>query len=341
MRTLKQDNKKEFGFSQRLSFQEHELDNAPIVPKPVEYEDIDRSVIEFFDKSLNINDNEGNKLPLFTLFSNQRFTEYSQTWEHTDDDGNLLMNFKTINRENSPHWGQLYGGGYSIPGNNRFTLAMREILDDTGVECYEVTSMSQPLQIDLKYTISVITSRYETLNEFNTKMNQLFSSKQCYIRPNGHYMPMLLENIDDNSDYTINERKFFIQSAIVSVMGYVIPKDDIKIELVPKRHTYSINLDKINKTYVSMDFDNDDDDNFDLKVDFKAGTRKVSFSVEDDMYIKLVDKVNANKINIKINDTEVQSDGNIKVMANDEIKINIIQPRARKNSSLIFSGELI
>lgn len=339
MRTLKQENTRDFGFSRRLSFQEHELDNAPIVPIPVEYEDIDSAVIEFFDKRIDINDDNGRRFPLFTMFSNHRFSEYSQTWEHTDEDGNLMMGFKTINRENSPKWGNLYGGSFNIPGNNRFTVALREIIDDTGVECYEVTSMSQPLQIDLKYTVSIITSKYELLNEFNTMLNKLFASKQCYIRPNGHYMPMLLDGIDDNTDYTVNERKFFIQTASVTVMAYIIPKDDIKVEKAPKRRTLSTNINNIDRAYVEMDFN--EGDTFELKVDFLHGSKKVMFSVEDDMYIQLVDKVNANKITVKVNDSEVRYDGRIKVTSGDDVKINIIQPKPSKKSRLVFSGILI
>jgi len=340
MRNLKMDNKKEFGFGRRLSFQEHVLNNTPIVPQPVEYEDIDREIIDFFDKNLEMTDIEGNKIPMFTLFSNQRFSEYSQTWEHTDKDGNLLMNFKTLNRENAPQWGKLYSGGYSIPGDNRFTLCMREIIDDTGIECYEVTSMSQPLQIDLKYTLSIITSRYEALNEFNTRVNKLFSSRQCYVRPNGHYMPMLLDSISDNSDYTINERKFFIQSAVITLMAYVIPKDDIKIQIVPKRKYATLHLDKTNKTYVSMDYDDDNND-IELKIDFDLGVRKVNFGIEDNMIIRLDKKTNANRIIMKINDDEVDISGKIRVHEGDDVKISIVQPKATRKSQLIFSGMLV
>lgn len=339
MRKLKLDNKKDFGFGQRLSFQEHELANAPIVPQPVEYEDIDREVVDYFKKNLEIIDVDGNKIPLFTLFSNQRFSEYSQTWEHTDKDGNLMMNFLTLNRENAPQWGKLYSGGYSIPGNNRFTLCMREIVDDTGVECYEVTSMSQPLQIDLKYTINIVTSKYEALNDFNTKINQMFSSRQCYVRPNGHYMPMLLDNISDNSDYTINDRKFFIQSAAITLMGYIIPKDDMKIELVPKRKYATLHLDRTKKTYVSMDFN--DNNNVGLKIDFDLGVRKVNFGIEDDMIIRLDKKINANRIIMKINDDEVDISGKIRVHEGDDVKISIVQPKATRKSQLIFSGMLV
>ena len=88
----------DYGDGQRLSFQENELANAPIVPNPVEYEDIDNAFCNYFKDNLTIVDEEGKKFNIYTFFSSQRFSEFSQTWGHDDADGNLLMNFFTILR---------------------------------------------------------------------------------------------------------------------------------------------------------------------------------------------------------------------------------------------------
>lgn len=327
-----------FGDGQRLSFQEDVLNNEPIIPRPVEYEDIDRSVVELLEKKLVITDNEGKELPLYTLFSNQRFTEYTQTWSHTDEDGNLLLDFKTLTRENAPQWGTLYSGAHSIPGHNRFTLCMREIIDDTGVECYEVTSMSQPLQIDLKYTIGIVTSRIETINEFNKNLNALFYSKQCYIQPNGYYMPTILETVNDNTDYTIDGRKFFIQTGVINVLAYIIPKDDIKVQLVPKRKSLSIMQDKQPKTFVSIDFDDNNESK--LKINFRAGVNKVTFDIDNEMSIKLLEKINANGIKMRINDNDVDINGELHLEEGDTIKISIKQPKQKSISKLIFDAKI-
>ena len=106
---------KQYGDGQRLLHQENELMNTPLTPNSVEYEDIDISVINFFDEKINISDDNGNKIPIFKLLSNQRFSEYSQTWEHTDEDGNLLTNFKTINREINPNWNSARNGVVVYP----------------------------------------------------------------------------------------------------------------------------------------------------------------------------------------------------------------------------------
>jgi len=340
MRNLNMD-RTDYGDGQRLSFQENELANSPIVPNPVEYEDIDNAFCNYFKDNLTIVDEDGKKFNIYTFFSSQRFSEFSQTWGHDDADGNLLMNFFTISRDNNPNWGTLQGGAFNIPGNNRFTVLMREVLDDTGVECYEITSMSQPIQVDIKYRLSLVTGKFKYLNEFNTKMNYMFSSKQCYLCVNGHYMPMTLENISDSSDYTIDGRKFYLQSMDIELKAYIIAKDDIKVELVPKRKKVTTNLKAYDKSIVTMEFDDDDEDKFVLNIKFNKQTTKVNFKPGDKMKLKFVKKKNANKLVIKINDEEIDINSDITVDPDDDISIKITQPVGTESSEIIFNGEII
>lgn len=331
---------KQYGDGQRLLHQENELMNTPLTPNSVEYEDIDISVINFFDEKINISDDNGNKIPIFKLLSNQRFSEYSQTWEHTDEDGNLLTNFKTINREINPNWGTIHGGMSNIPGNRKFTVLMREIIDDTGVECYEITSMTQPLSVDLIYTLTFVTTKFELINEFNTKIIDLFKSKQCYVYPNGHAMPMLLENINDESNYEIDGRKFYNQVINFKLLSYIIPKDSIKVELKPKRKPIKTNMDKFLKTYVDMEYDDNGID-FKLNVRLNPYVSKVSFQLYEKVKLSLDNKYNANKITVKVNDDVVNSNDNIFVNELDDVNIKIIKPSPSKYSQLIFKGKFL
>lgn len=330
-----------YGDGRRLEFQENELKNAPIVPNPVEYDDIDRAVFDFFRDNVTMVDDSGNKVPTFRLFSNQRFTEYSQTWQHTDKDGNLLMNFKTVSRENNPQIGQLHGGKYNIPGRNRFTLCMRETVDANGIACYEITSMSQPVSTDLTYTIGFVCSKMDKLNDFNIQMNQLFQSRQCYIQVNGHYMPMTLESIGDDSRYSVDDRKFFNQSATVRLMAYVIPKDDIKVELKPKRVSAKMSFEGHPKTYVSMDFDTGSETNFRLNVKYGKGVNVAKFQVEDQMSVFLGGKENANSVRIYVNDDECDTGSKILLHPEDYVSVYIVSPNRTIPSSVYFVGEIL
>lgn len=222
------------GNHQRFLLQMETLEHNFYLPNPVEHEDIDDAFIEFVDTEIGLVAH-GEKVPTYTLFSNHRFSEFSQTYGHTDEDGNLLMDFKTVGRENNPKQGTGQDGLFNIPGHRRYTVGIRSVLDDNGTEHYEVSSMEQPIAMDLVYTVSYITADFAKLNDFNLCINKIFKSMQYYISPNGHQMPLYLDDLSDQTEYSIDNRKVFIQSATILLKGYVVPKDTLHIEKFPKR----------------------------------------------------------------------------------------------------------
>lgn len=90
------------GNAVRIGYQNRILEKAPIFPKPLEYDDIDKAIFDFVDTLIPIVV-DGKLIPTYTLYSNQRFSEYTQMWEHSDENGNLYLNFKTVNREKILH----------------------------------------------------------------------------------------------------------------------------------------------------------------------------------------------------------------------------------------------
>ena len=164
-------NKKQvpFGKQVRLGYQKKILDKSVVFPKPLEYDDIDKAVFEFVENEIDIAV-DGEKVPTYTLYSNQRFSEYSQMWEHSDENGNLYLNFKTVNRDKNPSFGGNQGNLWNVPGNRRYTLLQKDVLDDNGTESIEIYSMSQPYTVDLTYTINFITVTLENLNVFISKI---------------------------------------------------------------------------------------------------------------------------------------------------------------------------
>jgi hypothetical protein len=275
-----------------------------------------------------------------TLYSNQRFSEYSQSWKYTDSNNNLLLNFKTVNRENNPQYGKIQAGLWNIPGERFYTMKKTLALDDNGSESLLLLKMKQPVAIDLMFKLSIFSTKYSSLNTFNTLINKKFAARQCYIRPNGHYMPMTLDNIDDSSDYTIDGRKFYIQSSEINIMAYIIPRDDLKVELIPKRRKVTSSLKEYEKTFVSMDFDDGDENKFILDIKFNKGVSKASFSLDDAMYLEFFEKKNANKVVMKINDEEVDINSRIRICPGDDVVIKIVQPIPTKSSEIIFNGVL-
>ena len=206
--------------------------HADYMPKTVKYEDIDVSFKEWVDENIDISQ-DGIKLPTMVLYSNQRFSEYLQTWKYTDDNNNIRLNFKTVTRENNPNHGTILGDTYNIPHNKFYNFKSIQAIDDNGKRYRIDYKMKQPTAVDLVYKISIMTNRYVTLNEFNETIHKVFNGKQSYICPNGHYMSIVLENISDESEYNIEDRQFFSQNFTVKVRGYILKEDDFRVEENP------------------------------------------------------------------------------------------------------------
>lgn len=209
------------------------LDNSKFTPSTVTYKDIDADFKRWVEEDLRIVTTDGRIFPTMTMFSNQRFSEYSQTWSFTDEDNNLLMNFKTITRENNPQYGKIQNGYWNIPGERFYIMKRDIVLDDNGTESIRTISMRQPVAIDMNYKLNIFTTKYQYLNDFNTMINRAFAARQVYIRPNGHYMPMVLESISDESQYNIDDRQFYSQSYTIKALCYIITDEDYRISEHP------------------------------------------------------------------------------------------------------------
>ena len=330
-----------YGKDRHRSYPKTILQDAPIFPKPLEYEDIDNAMFNFVDEYIPMVI-KGKSTPTFTLYSNQRFSEYSQSWEHTDEDGNLLMNFKTISRENNPKPGENQGGYWNIPGNKRHTLLIRDVLEDNGEEAYEIYSMGQPFAVDLTYRISIITDLFENINAFNQKINGLFKARQCYIRPNGHFLPVILEDINDNTEYTISERKFYNQTVTVKVMAYIISEDDFKIEKKPKRIKLFMQGDvRRPKPEINIDeFFNDKigHTEIELTIDFQAFHTKTNFDIDTDFIVERTELYNVRNYRLSVNDTPYYTDKGFTLKNGDNIKIFINHLDPNEMAQLKFIG---
>lgn len=291
---------------------------ADYMPKTIGYEDIDKTFKEWVENEFNIVQ-DGIKLPTMVLYSNQRFSEYMQTWQFTDENNNVRLNFKTVTRENNPSHGTIIGDTYNIPGDRFYTFKSIDAIDDSGKRYRIDYKMKQPVAVDLSYKVSIVTNRYVTLNEFNEKIHQIFKSKQSYISPNGHYMSMILENISDESEYNIDDRQFFSQHFTVKLRGYILNEDDFKVEENPIATLSFINGDdgkRIKPTIELSEYDPcvnehneivkkiDIDVNFSFRPPCKGKTK---FTIDEDFILTGVtfnenSNVYQNNIELYIND---------------------------------------
>lgn len=331
------------GYPRRAGYSKEILYKEPDFPKPLEYADIDAAMNEFVNKGIELTDSEGRRIPTYTLYSPQRFSEYSQTWEHTDEDGNLLMNFKTVTRTGDGKSGSQQGGYWNIPNGRYYTLFRKTVLDDDGSEHIEVYSMRQPVAVDLSYRINFVTNTFEMINEFNMRIQQLFASKQCYIRVNGRYLPMTLEEVNDETEYSIENRKFFVQSIVIKVMGHIVRKDDYKVSKFAKEpRIYNEQLKKKRKVNVEVEEYPLQPElkhvTVDINISFEPFSSNVEFDMDDEVEIQSSVKDNIRQYRMHINGVPMAGTDKFKLKNGDNVKIKIFQIDSSKSAKITFKG---
>ena len=330
-----------YGNMVKKSYQKTILEKAPVFPKPLEYDDIDKAVFDFVDKQIDIVI-DGVLIPTYTLYSNQRFSEYTQMWEHSDEFGNLYLNFKTVNRDKNPSFGGNQGELWNIPGQRKYTLLQREVLDDNGTESYEIHTMKQPYAVDLSYTINFITTTVDNLNQFNQKINKLFAARQYYIRPNGHFIPMVIDEISDETSYSISDRKFYVQSVTIKLMAYIIEKNDFEVKKYPKRTNLSLNGDKYKKNQPCVEVEEVENPyknkTLNVNITFEPYHNKLEFEFDTDMKVEKVYTENVRNFRIMINDTLYYTEKGFKLHNEDNVRIQITPLNTEQECFIQFIG---
>lgn len=223
-----------FGTEQRRNMSKLILEHGTPFPLSVDYSDIDSTMFKWVEDNIKIV-YYGKRLPVYKLYTTQRLSEYIQKWDKQDDAGNPIINFLTITRDLNPQKGESQGNYFNIPGHKDFAMFYVPVLQENGTEAYDKYTMKQPTQVNFLYTVSIVSNKMDIINEMNELMHYEFNAIDCYISPNDHPMSMTLEDISDESEYTVDDRKYYSQSYKIKVRGYIIRKEDYKVERIPSR----------------------------------------------------------------------------------------------------------
>lgn len=302
-----------FGYERRKNLTKEVVQDATPLPMPLEYEDIDKEFIRWVDEDLKMNF-DGVNLPTYTFLSNQRFSEYLQSWQNVDEKKNLVLNFKSITRENNPKSGTIVGDTKNIPGSPDFLMKRVPAVGKAGNRYFIEYRTKQPIPIDLIYTVSVFTNKYELLNKFNQLVNSKFQAIDCYIRPNGHFIPMKLDDISDESEYSIDNRRFYSQSYAITVMGYIMPKEGFSTVEVPYLTFDIFDGSEKKKTYAEIEelpCKEDEDlpygyENVLLTVNIPSCSNKGKFVIDCDFKATAIKLTNVKYFKLFVNDTRIE-----------------------------------
>lgn len=198
------------------------------LPKSILHEDLDRGFLDFVKNELRVV-TDGKVVPVVDiLITTQNWAQFTQTWNINDLDKNVSVPVITTVRNPEVKYGTLPSLQYTIPNRKQFFYAMVPNWDN-GVKGMDVYTIPQPVPVDIKFSIKIICNRMRELNALNKVIIEKFSSRQAYTQIKGHYIPIIMDDLQDESVTEIEKRKYYIQSYNFTMMGFLMDENEFQV----------------------------------------------------------------------------------------------------------------
>lgn len=203
----------------------------PYLPDTILHDDLDRGMLDYVEKNFKVI-SDGKKIPMIPrILTIQRWGELTNTWEYVDEEGNIQIPFISVVRKPDVQPGTNPSVQRTIPDRLRFHYATVKKQDSNGMLGADVYKIPQPIAVDISYDVSIVCNKFRDLNRFNKMVMQNFCSRQDYTIIKGHYVPLILERIEDNTPMdTIDGRRFYIQNYQFLLLGFLIDSDEFEVK---------------------------------------------------------------------------------------------------------------
>jgi hypothetical protein len=200
------------------------------LPDSILHDDLDKGFLDYVTKNFQIV-SDGNKIPIINkILTVQRWGEFTQTWTFTNDDGNIELPFVAIVRKPDVQPGTNPSVQRTIPDRHQFYYASVPTWNGTtmGADIYKIP---QPVPVDITYDVTIVCNKFRDINKFSKIVLQNFSSRQDYTQVKGHYIPLILDKIEDNTPMdTLEGRRFYIQNYTFTMLGFLIDSEEFEVK---------------------------------------------------------------------------------------------------------------
>ena len=314
-------------------------EDGTYLPKSLLHADLDRGFLDFVKDGLKTVV-EGKTVPMVdVLITTQNWAQFVETWDFENIDKNVEPPFITVIRTPEVKYGNNPAVMYNIPNRRLYYYAKVPTWDGQrhGMDIYKIP---QPVPVDIKYTVVIVCNRMRELNKFNQIVLEKFSSRQSYQTIKGHYIPIINDEITDESIMDLEKRKVYIQKYTFTMMGFLIDEDQFEVQPAVTRIFQIYETEsKIKKrkpkkevpnspqtatfTYSDIDAEKEETFHYTVNMRFMASENVDSYSVfingdyyGDDVVVVLVN-------------------------SGDVIKITINKDNPSEQSSIVFNEELL
>lgn len=202
--------------------------DGTFLPKSLLHADLDKGFLDFVKEELKTVV-EGKTIPMVDIIvTTQNWSQFTETWNFQNIDKNVEPPFITVVRIPEVKFGTNPALLYNIPNRRQYFYAQVPTWDGqrNGMDVYKIP---QPVPVDITYQVKIICNRMRELNQFNKIVLEKFASRQAYSIIKGHYIPIVMNNISDESVMELEKRKYYIQNYEFTMLGFLIDEDEFEV----------------------------------------------------------------------------------------------------------------
>jgi hypothetical protein len=272
------------------------------------------------------------------LITTQNWSQFTETWNFQNIDKNVEPPFLTVVRTPEVKFGTNPAILYNIPNRKLYFYAQVPTWDGQR-QGFDIYRIPQPVPVDITYSVKIICNRMRELNQFNKIVIEKFASRQAYTVVKGHYIPIVMGEISDESVTDIEKRKFYIQSYSFTLLGFLIDEDEFEVSPAINRVLQVVEVDeRITKRQKS----NEINKNTSLDVVFITGNTVVNqiFNYTTDLIVQ--DTRNIDNYDVYLNDNYYGSNLNkLQINTNDVLKLEVVKTNPSLESIITLSSKII
>lgn len=216
-----------YGFDRIEALMVHTDEKTNYLPRSIKFEHIDQEINDYIETGELLLTIDSEKVPVFYL-ENERWGEFAKTWKFMDGDKNVPTPYITIRRTGKEP-GTRLGTKWRIPQGKTFRYLDVPILDEGQIINLRF-KIPEPTNVDLLYEVSLFTKYRVDVNSFDETMFPNFASRQGYVFPKGHPMPVHLESTDEaNTIENVDGDRFYVSKYKLRVLGYIQKEEEFEI----------------------------------------------------------------------------------------------------------------
>ena len=315
-------------------------EDGTYLPKSVLHADLDRGMLDFVKENLKVV-TAGEVVPMVDIIiTTQNWSQYVETYKFIDLDYNPNPPFITVVRSPEVKYGTNPSLQYTIPNRKQFYYASVPTWNgnEQGMDIYTIP---QPVPVDIKYSVKIICNRMRELNQLNKVVMQTFASRQAYTFIKGQYVPIILDNVSDESQMTMDARKYYVQNYDFTMLGYLIDEEEFEVKPAIQRITQLFEIDTTTRRPRRNKFPENPDE-FNFQFLFVTGNTTLVDIIDFRSNMSLLSSDNVDTFDVYINNNYFGSNPQtIQITTNDILRIEVTKINNNQESLIVFDNKLV